>query len=213
MELTLPQDCNYELSEHFAQRWQERTPDDWDRFVWVLTRGAHHIMCVDLSRKTHLLHYNPRSNCWYVFFYTRNARTGKMILVSILPEQFYTSVSNSAPTHRHKDDAIALLKRRSILPSDSRRSGIRLSYRISSGFSNKVVEFPLKWSDVSGVNDLYPFYKNFNRAVDELIVTDEFSDAVCRKHPVGVKIYATWITVMGTSVVVDVTLNDEDEVK
>ena len=131
-----------------------------------------------------------------------------MILVSVLPEQFYINVSNSAPTYRHKDDAIALLKRRSILPSDSRRSGIRLSYRISSGFSNRVIEFPLKWGDVSGVNDLYPFYKNFDRAIDDLIMTDAFVDAVYRKYPVGVKIYATWITVLGKSVVVDVTINE-----
>lgn len=211
MELALPQDCNYELSEHFVQRWFERDPDSWDRFVWVLTSGAHHIMCVDASRKTHLLHYNPTTDQWYVFFYTQNERTGKLILISILPECYYVNVSNSAPVYRHKESATALLVRRLILPADTKRNGLFLSFRISTACANRVIEFPIKWADVSQVNDLYPFYRDFNGAVDELLSSETLCNVVYSKYPVGVKIYAAWLTVVGKSVVVDVTLNDEEE--
>lgn len=209
MALTLPPDCNYELSDHFVQRWIERTPDSWDRFVWVLTRGAHHIMCEDASRKTHLLHYNPVTGCWFVFFYSHNARTGKLILISILPEIYYVNVSNSAPAYRHKADALALLIRRQVLPGNTKTAGLFLSFRISTAISTRVIEFPLRWGDVSDVNDLYPFHVDFNGEIDRLISNQRLSDVVYSKYPVGVKIYAVWLTVIGTPVVVDVELNED----
>lgn len=177
--------------------------------MWVLTRGAHHIMCEDASRKTHLLHYNPVTGCWFVFFYSHNARTGKLILISILPEIYYVNVSNSAPAYRHKADALALLIRRQVLPGNTKTAGLFLSFRISTAISTRVIEFPLRWGDVSDVNDLYPFHVDFNGEIDRLISNQRLSDVVYSKYPVGVKIYAVWLTVIGTPVVVDVELNED----
>lgn len=208
MRIELPSDSPYELSEHFAQRWVERSPDDWDRFVWILHSGAHYVMCEDSSRKTHLLHYNPAIDQWFVFFYTHNYRTGKQILVSILYESMYVSVSNSAPIQYHKTPALDLLRRRHIVGTDTKSGGIVLHFKIETACACRVIEFLVPWA-VCGLNDLYMYHVNKNTFIDRIIARDAFVEFVYAKYPVGVKIFAAWVTILGNPSIIEIELVED----
>lgn len=204
MLIELPSSCKYELSDHFIQRWHERVPDVWDRFVWVLLSGAHHIMCDDGSRKTHALHFNPNTNLWYVFFYIYNTHTSKFILISVLSESYYVNVSNSAPIQYHKNDALKRLMKRGILPPNS---GMVMHYRIAVSCTRRIIDVQIPWNVVN-ITDMYMFYVNFNAAVDAIILLPAFTQYVCNTYPYGVKIHASWLTIAGRDVVVDVGITD-----
>ena len=88
--MELPNSSKFKLSDHFVERWNERNPDDWNRFVWILENTFYHLLCTDHLGRSHCLHYNPNSKEWFVFITDKRNK-----LITILPTEYYIRMGNS----------------------------------------------------------------------------------------------------------------------
>lgn len=198
--MQLPTSSKFKLSAHFVERWEERHPDDWNRFVWILDNKLYHLLCVDHLGRSHCLHFNPNSNEWFVFIFDKRNN-----LITILPTEYYIRMGNSVNLSSHYELALEFLIKHKVILSDS--SEIELCFRIHDRSSLRflhVIRIPINFNKLWKGIDLYPLYSDFDNCMELIVYNQSFLELISNYIPLDTGIAGSWIHIIGRDVALDI---------
>lgn len=191
MEFPLGTKTVYRTTSHFCERWVERNPDDWDRFLWVLDNNAHFVMCKDDSGRMHCLHYNPTDDMWFVFILGKRTPEHTFPLITILPEEYYRKMSNAVIADNHKTKAIELLQDKNVLKCEKNR--LVLHFRLNGYGERRIIKIPFSWDLIWPTPDLYPIHINFEERIGDIMELPAVVAELSRKFPAEYQSVDGWI--------------------
>ena len=198
--MELPNSSKFKLSDHFVERWNERKPDDWNRFVWILENTFYHLLCTDHLGRSHCLHYNPNSKEWFVFITDKRNK-----LITILPTEYYIRMGNSVNLSGHYEQALEFLRANHVVTKLN--SDMELCFRIHDRTSPKfihVIRVPLNLGKIWKGNDLYPLHVDFESNIEKIVYSDYFISEVSKTIPSDIGIIGSWLRIIGRTVALDI---------
>ena len=204
MEFPIDTNTVYRTTPHFCERWEERNPDDWERFLWILSINAHYVMCKDDSGRLHCLHYNPTDDKWFVFIVARKTPEHTLPLITILPEEYYLRMSNATIVENHRATAYAWLQKKNVLKSEHNRLVLHL--RLNGYGEKRIVKIPFSWDLVWNTPDLYPIHRNFDEVVGIIMERRDFVAEVERLFPADYTTVGGWIRLFHKIVSLDISM-------
>ena len=180
----------FALSDHFIMRWNERLPDDWYRFIWMLNHGYYYLMYTNKDGEEHYLHYNEIDNQW-VMFITSSPKFGVRVLVTV-----YVVDENDISASKYFESAYKALK-------NNRENTLSLHFSIYSRKSDKVYStiktVKLDTDSFISIDDI-TVDSNLEYVAESLLNDDRFMNILEKSYPNNKQVTHCWLTILGKNI-------------
>ena len=194
--LTSNLSSRFVISNHFMQRWNERLPDDWDRFVWMLNHGYYYSMYKNSDGDENCLHYNETDGTWVCFVMCPPV-LGIKTLVTV-----YTVDETINP------NVVIHIQKAFIALQTYKENTLSLHFSVYSHKGSKVYRniktIKLEAEDFISMDEV-TLDSHLEYVAESLLNDDRFIDILEKAYPKNKRVSHCWLTVFGK----DIDLNVE----
>lgn len=196
--LTSNLSSRFTISNHFMQRWNERYPDDWNRFVWMLNHGYYYTMFFNCDGDENCLHYNETDGTWVCFVMSPSVLGIKTLVTVYTVDE---TLNLNITTHIQK--AFSALQ-------TYKENALSLHFSVYSHKGSKVYRniktIKLEAEDFISMDEV-TLDSHLEYVAESLLSNDRFIDILEKAYPKKNKkrVSHCWLTVLGK----DIDLNVE----
>lgn len=169
------------VTNHFEQRWYERSLISITYFDLVIKHNAYLRLYKDDKGKCHNMFYCSETKQYYIFI-TRDER-----LVTFQTEQIYSRMMHAVPMNPNKEKLQNHLRRIKMFVGSPKEYSPRNWFTVSVFNGNSETKLPkIYWSEVSDYTDTLSIESNLDTIISDLWnnqrFIDKFVTLLCGTH-------------------------------